>query len=157
VIRACHEEARRASPHVVTLLRIEDDQGQRDKIRTNVDRSRPRSASRSSAASPPSRPLEARLRVASLLRAIAGSLWRCSCISKAGGVHMPQRSKRGRARPPLRPEGIHEGQKAMHEISAAAEVGPLRQKVTSRKQRSRSLVGGSAGGRQGAAAARQGA
>jgi uncharacterized protein (TIGR00106 family) len=37
VIRACHEEARRASPHVVTLLRIEDDQGQRDKIRTNVE------------------------------------------------------------------------------------------------------------------------
>jgi uncharacterized protein YqgV (UPF0045/DUF77 family) len=37
VIRACHDEARRASPHVVTLLRIEDDQGQRDKIRKNVE------------------------------------------------------------------------------------------------------------------------
>jgi uncharacterized protein (TIGR00106 family) len=37
VIRACHEEARRASPHVVTLLRIEDDQGQQDKIRANVE------------------------------------------------------------------------------------------------------------------------
>ena len=37
VIRACHDEARRASPHVVTLLRIEDDQGQKDKIRTNVE------------------------------------------------------------------------------------------------------------------------
>jgi uncharacterized protein (TIGR00106 family) len=37
VIRECHDEARRASPHVVTLLRIEDDQGQQGKIRTNVE------------------------------------------------------------------------------------------------------------------------
>lgn len=37
VIRECHEEARRASAHVVTLLRIEDDQGQQDKIRKNVE------------------------------------------------------------------------------------------------------------------------
>jgi uncharacterized protein YqgV (UPF0045/DUF77 family) len=36
VIHACHERARSASKHVITLLKIEDDEGQRDKIRRNV-------------------------------------------------------------------------------------------------------------------------
>ncbi|HEY7514488.1 MAG TPA: thiamine-binding protein, partial [Vicinamibacteria bacterium] len=37
VIRACHACARRASRHVITTVRIEDDEGQPDKIRSNVE------------------------------------------------------------------------------------------------------------------------
>jgi uncharacterized protein (TIGR00106 family) len=36
LIRACHREARSRSKHVITLIRIEDDEGEHDKIRTNV-------------------------------------------------------------------------------------------------------------------------
>ena len=36
LIRACHGEARRRSKHVITLIRVEDDEGEHDKIRTNV-------------------------------------------------------------------------------------------------------------------------
>jgi uncharacterized protein YqgV (UPF0045/DUF77 family) len=36
VIRACHEQARRSSRHVITLLKVEDDAGQTGKIRSNV-------------------------------------------------------------------------------------------------------------------------
>jgi len=36
LIRACHREARRRSQHVITLIKIEDDEGQHDKIRSNV-------------------------------------------------------------------------------------------------------------------------
>jgi uncharacterized protein (TIGR00106 family) len=36
LIRACHGEARRRSSHVITLIRVEDDEGEHDKIRTNV-------------------------------------------------------------------------------------------------------------------------
>jgi uncharacterized protein (TIGR00106 family) len=37
VVRACHERARKASTHVITMLKIEDDEGQRDKIRENFE------------------------------------------------------------------------------------------------------------------------
>jgi uncharacterized protein (TIGR00106 family) len=37
VIRACHAAARRSSRHVITSLRIEDDEGQANKIRSNVE------------------------------------------------------------------------------------------------------------------------
>lgn len=36
LIRACHAEARRRSKHVITLIRVEDDEGEHDKIRRNV-------------------------------------------------------------------------------------------------------------------------
>ena len=36
LIRACHREARLRSKHVITLIRVEDDEGEHDKIRTNV-------------------------------------------------------------------------------------------------------------------------
>jgi uncharacterized protein YqgV (UPF0045/DUF77 family) len=36
LIRVCHREARRRSKHVITLIRVEDDEGEHDKIRTNV-------------------------------------------------------------------------------------------------------------------------
>jgi uncharacterized protein YqgV (UPF0045/DUF77 family) len=36
VIRACHQRARESSSHVVTLIQIEDDAGQPDKLRRNV-------------------------------------------------------------------------------------------------------------------------
>jgi uncharacterized protein (TIGR00106 family) len=36
VIRQCHARMREKSPHVITLLRIEDEEGARDKIRRNV-------------------------------------------------------------------------------------------------------------------------
>jgi uncharacterized protein (TIGR00106 family) len=36
LIRACHREARSRSKHVITLIRVEDDEGEHDKIRTNV-------------------------------------------------------------------------------------------------------------------------
>jgi uncharacterized protein (TIGR00106 family) len=36
VVRACHEQARAHAGHVVTLIKIEDDEGQGDKIRRNV-------------------------------------------------------------------------------------------------------------------------
>jgi uncharacterized protein (TIGR00106 family) len=37
VVRACHDRARKASTHVITALKIEDDEGQRNKIRRNVE------------------------------------------------------------------------------------------------------------------------
>ena len=36
VIRDCHAAARRHSKHVITLIKVEDDEGQHDKLRTNV-------------------------------------------------------------------------------------------------------------------------
>lgn len=36
VIRRCHERMRQVSPHVVTSIRVEDDQGATDKLRRNV-------------------------------------------------------------------------------------------------------------------------
>ena len=36
LIRDCHAEARRRSKHVITLIKVEDDEGQRDKLRSNV-------------------------------------------------------------------------------------------------------------------------
>lgn len=36
VVRRCHERVRRGSTHVVTTVRIEDDEGATDKLRTNV-------------------------------------------------------------------------------------------------------------------------
>jgi len=37
LVRACHDRARESSKHVITILKIEDDEGQRDKIRRNVE------------------------------------------------------------------------------------------------------------------------
>jgi uncharacterized protein (TIGR00106 family) len=37
LIRDCHREARRTSKHVVTLIKVEDDEGQRGKLRSNVE------------------------------------------------------------------------------------------------------------------------
>jgi uncharacterized protein (TIGR00106 family) len=37
VIRACHATARRSSRHVITSVRIEDDEGEPNKIRRNVE------------------------------------------------------------------------------------------------------------------------
>jgi uncharacterized protein (TIGR00106 family) len=37
VIRACHDTARRSSRHVITSVRIEDDEGEPNKIRRNVE------------------------------------------------------------------------------------------------------------------------
>ena len=36
LVRACHQEARRHSKHVITLVKVEDDEGQSDKLRSNV-------------------------------------------------------------------------------------------------------------------------
>ena len=36
VVRRCHERMRQVSPHVVTSIRVEDDQGATDKLRRNV-------------------------------------------------------------------------------------------------------------------------
>ena len=36
VVRRCHERMLQSSPHVVTTVRIEDDQGATDKLRRNV-------------------------------------------------------------------------------------------------------------------------
>ena len=36
LIRQCHERARKASPHVVTLIKIEDDEGEQHKLTRNV-------------------------------------------------------------------------------------------------------------------------
>ena len=36
VVHQCHERMRQMSPHVVTTVRIEDDQGATDKLRRNV-------------------------------------------------------------------------------------------------------------------------
>lgn len=36
LVRRCHERVRERSPHLVTTLRIEDEQGARDKLRSNV-------------------------------------------------------------------------------------------------------------------------
>jgi uncharacterized protein YqgV (UPF0045/DUF77 family) len=37
LIRDCHREARRFSKHVITMIKVEDDEGQRNKLRTNVE------------------------------------------------------------------------------------------------------------------------
>ena len=36
LVRQCHEQARRRSPHVVTTLKIEDEEGATNKLRSNV-------------------------------------------------------------------------------------------------------------------------
>ena len=36
-VQACHQAARRHTTHVITLIKVEDDAGERNKIRTNVD------------------------------------------------------------------------------------------------------------------------
>ncbi len=36
LIRQCHERARKASPHVVTLIKLEDDEGEQQKLTRNV-------------------------------------------------------------------------------------------------------------------------
>jgi uncharacterized protein (TIGR00106 family) len=36
VLRDCHQEARKHTKHVVTLVKIEDDEGQRGKLSSNV-------------------------------------------------------------------------------------------------------------------------
>ena len=36
LIRQCHERARKASPHVVTLIKLEDDEGEPHKLTRNV-------------------------------------------------------------------------------------------------------------------------
>lgn len=36
LVRVCHERVRRNSPHVITTIRIEDDQGATDKLRQNI-------------------------------------------------------------------------------------------------------------------------
>ena len=36
LIRQCHERARKASPHVVTLIKLEDDEGEQHKLTRNV-------------------------------------------------------------------------------------------------------------------------
>jgi uncharacterized protein (TIGR00106 family) len=37
LVRRCHERLREQSPHVMTTLHIEDEEGARDKLRYNVD------------------------------------------------------------------------------------------------------------------------
>ena len=36
LVRRCHEHARRGTEHVVTTIKIEDEAGAKDKLRTNV-------------------------------------------------------------------------------------------------------------------------
>lgn len=36
LIRQCHNRVREISPHVITMIKIEDDQGERDKLTRNV-------------------------------------------------------------------------------------------------------------------------
>jgi uncharacterized protein (TIGR00106 family) len=36
LVRQCHERARKGSPHLVTLIKIEDDEGERNKLGRNV-------------------------------------------------------------------------------------------------------------------------
>jgi uncharacterized protein (TIGR00106 family) len=36
LIRHCHERIRRLSPHVITHIKIEDDEGERNKLTSNV-------------------------------------------------------------------------------------------------------------------------
>jgi uncharacterized protein (TIGR00106 family) len=36
LIRHCHERVRKLSPHVITHIKIEDDEGERNKIMSNV-------------------------------------------------------------------------------------------------------------------------
>lgn len=36
LIRQCHERARKASPHIVTLIKLEDDEGEQHKLMRNV-------------------------------------------------------------------------------------------------------------------------
>jgi uncharacterized protein (TIGR00106 family) len=36
-IRECHRAARRASKHVITLIKVEDDEGERNKLEDNVE------------------------------------------------------------------------------------------------------------------------
>jgi uncharacterized protein YqgV (UPF0045/DUF77 family) len=60
LIRACHREARSRSKHVITLIRIEDDEGEHDKIRTNVAsvEKKPGHALETCADAEPARPAE---------------------------------------------------------------------------------------------------
>ena len=37
LIRQCHERARKTSPHVVTLIKLEDDENEQHKLTRNVD------------------------------------------------------------------------------------------------------------------------
>jgi uncharacterized protein (TIGR00106 family) len=36
VIRQCHERVRKSTPHVVTLIKIEDDEGEQHKLTRNI-------------------------------------------------------------------------------------------------------------------------
>lgn len=36
IVRKCHDEARRSSSHIQTLISIEDDQNEKNKLRANV-------------------------------------------------------------------------------------------------------------------------
>jgi uncharacterized protein (TIGR00106 family) len=36
LIRQCHERVRKGAPHVITMLKIEDDEGERHKLTRNV-------------------------------------------------------------------------------------------------------------------------
>ena len=36
LIRQCHNRVREMAPHVITMIKIEDDQGERDKLTRNV-------------------------------------------------------------------------------------------------------------------------
>jgi uncharacterized protein (TIGR00106 family) len=36
LIRQCHERVRKSAPHVITMLKIEDDEGERHKLTRNV-------------------------------------------------------------------------------------------------------------------------
>lgn len=36
VVRQCHDRVRRSSPHVITMIKIEDEEGADDKLRRNV-------------------------------------------------------------------------------------------------------------------------
>jgi uncharacterized protein (TIGR00106 family) len=36
LIRQCHERARKTSPHVITIIKIEDEEGERHKLTRNV-------------------------------------------------------------------------------------------------------------------------
>jgi uncharacterized protein (TIGR00106 family) len=37
LVRRCHERARKTAPHLVTLIKIEDDEGERNKLGRNVE------------------------------------------------------------------------------------------------------------------------
>lgn len=37
LVQRCHERARESSPHVITMVKIEDEQGARNKLQRNVE------------------------------------------------------------------------------------------------------------------------